>query len=173
MKGAVIPELYPESEYNPSRDVVDGDGRVSIEDLLNPLRELPDYAKLRKRTQHIEMNARTVYAPLPKADQLKVERTAAYELSKKHVTKWQPIIQRNREAPTIFFDERPDVGFSTIGAIASEFEPRTDFERKMAALVHDDKIMEAHKNDGSRLLEMNTVCILFIIEFYIIDNTDH
>ncbi|KAJ1406360.1 Small-subunit processome, Utp14 [Sesbania bispinosa] len=155
MKDAIIPELYPESEYNPSRDVVDGDGRVSIEDLLNPLRENPDYGKLRKRMQQIEKNAKTIYAPLPKADQVKVERKAAYEISKKDVTKWQHIIQRNREAPTIFFGENVDLGFSTVGAIASEFEPRTEFERKMAALVHDEKVMEAHKKDGSRLLEMN------------------
>ncbi|KAJ1403135.1 Small-subunit processome, Utp14 [Sesbania bispinosa] len=159
MKDAIIPELYPESEYNPSRDVVDGDGRVSIEDLLNPLRENPDYGKLRKRMQQIEKNAKTTYAPLPKADQVKVERKAAYEISKKDVTKWQHIIQRNREAPTIFFGENVDLGFSTVGAIASEFEPRTEFERKMAALVHDEKVMEAHKKDGSRLLEMNKVSI--------------
>lgn len=159
MKNTAVPELYPESEYNPSRDVLDGDGHVSIEDLLNSLRENPDYHKLRKRSQQIENNARTVYAPLPMADQAKVDRKVAYEISKKQVTKWQPIIQRNREAPTIYFDDQINLGFSTIGAIASEFEPRTDFEKKMAALVHDDKVMEAHKNDGSRLLELNKVWI--------------
>ncbi|KAK7337453.1 hypothetical protein VNO77_18029 [Canavalia gladiata] len=159
MNNMVIPELYPESEYNPSRDIVDGDGRISIEDLLNPLRENPGYGKLRKRMQQIEKNAKTIHAPLSKPVQAKVERKAAYEISKKDVTKWQHIIQRNREAPTIFFDEDINLGFSTVGAIASEFEPRTEFERKMAALVHDDKVTEAHKKDGSRLLEMNKVSI--------------
>ncbi|KAH1071159.1 hypothetical protein GLYMA_03G214900v4 [Glycine max] len=159
MKDTVIPELYPESEYNPSRDVVDGDGRISIEDLLNPLREKSGYGKLRKRYQQIEKNARTIHVPLSKAVQAKVERKAAYEVSKKDVTKWQHIIQRNREAPTIFFDENVDLGFSTVGAIASEFEPRTEFEKKMAALVYDDEVMEAHKKDGSKLLEMNKVSI--------------
>lgn len=157
MKAAVLPELYPESEYNPSRDVVDGDGLISIEDLVNPLRGKPFYGKIRKRTHQIQKNAITVHAPLPKADQAKIERKVAYEESKKHVTKWQHIIQRNREAPTIFFDENINLGFSTVGAIASQFEPRNEFERKMAALVHDDKVMEAHKKDGSRLLEMNMV----------------
>ncbi|RDY08806.1 hypothetical protein CR513_06926, partial [Mucuna pruriens] len=159
MEDNFIPELYPESEYNPSRDVVDGDGRISIEDLLDPLREKAGYGKLRKRMQQIEKNARTVHAPLSKAVQVTVERKAAYEIAKKDVTKWQHIIQRNREAPTIFFDENVDLGFSTVGAIASEFEPRTEFERKIAALVNDNKVMEAHKKDGSRLLEMNEVSI--------------
>ncbi|MED6155205.1 hypothetical protein PIB30_003400 [Stylosanthes scabra] len=159
MKDDGIPELYPESEYNPSRDVVDGDGQISIDDLLNPLQDNPGFGKLRKRIQQIENNSKAIHAPLRTADQAKVERKAAYEISKKEVTKWQQIIQRNREAPTLLFDENIDLGFSTVGAIASEFEPRTEFERKMAALVSDDKVMEAYKKDGSRLLEMNTVSV--------------
>ncbi|XP_034229675.1 U3 small nucleolar RNA-associated protein 14-like, partial [Prunus dulcis] len=45
----------------------------------------------------------------------------------------------------------------TVGAIASEFEPRTEFEKKIASLVYDDQVMEAHQKDGSRLLELNKV----------------
>lgn len=107
--------------------------------------------------QQEEKNARTIQAPLPKVDQARIERKVAYDSSKKDITKWEPIIKRNREAPTIFFDENTNVGFSTVGAIASEFEPRTEFERKMAAIVGDKELMEAHKKDGSRLLELNEV----------------
>lgn len=156
---SLIPELYPESEYNPSRDVLEGDAHISVEDLLNSLSEKPTYGKLRKRELQIMKNDRTVHAPLSKAIQAKVERTAAYEVSKKDVTKWQHIIQRNREASTIFFGENVNLGFSTVGAIASEFEPRTEFEKKMAALVYDDEVTEAHEKDGSKLLEMNKVSI--------------
>ncbi|KAI4349673.1 hypothetical protein L6164_010233 [Bauhinia variegata] len=156
---AVVQELYPESEYNPSRDIVDGDGRISIEDLLNPLREKSGYSELRRRMQQMEKKARPIHAPLPRADQAKLERKAASEWSNKDITKWEPIIKRNREAPSINFDEKVDLEFSTVGALASEFEPRTEFERKIAALVHDDKLMEAHKKDGSRLLELNEVSI--------------
>lgn len=142
---------------------MDGDGHVSVEDLLSTLREKPDYPKLRKRFQQIDKNAKSISAPLPKPDQEREERKAAYEISKKDVTKWQHIIQKNREAPSISFGENVDIGFSTVGAIASEFEPRTDFEKKIAALVHDEKVMEAHKKDGSRLLEMNKVWISFVV----------
>ncbi|KAK7283460.1 hypothetical protein RIF29_12991 [Crotalaria pallida] len=159
MKDTVLPELYPESDYNPSHDVVDGDGLVTLEDLLNPLRDNKGFVKLEKRMKEIERKARPIQAPLPKADQAKIERQVAYETSKKDVTKWQPIIQKNREAPTLVFDENVDLGFSTVGAIAADFEPRTEFEKKMAALVRDDKVFEAHKKDGSRLLEMNMVSV--------------
>ncbi|KAI4301423.1 hypothetical protein L6164_034703 [Bauhinia variegata] len=156
---AVIQELYPESEYNPSRDIVDGDGRISIEDLLNPLREKSGYSELRRRLQQIEKKYGTIHAPLPKADQARLERKAASEWSNKDITKWEPIIKRNRETPSVNFDQKVDLEFTTVGAIASEFEPRTEFERKIAALIHDDKLMEAHKKDGSRLLELNEVSV--------------
>ncbi|XP_065860458.1 U3 small nucleolar RNA-associated protein 14 [Euphorbia lathyris] len=151
-KNAVMSEAYPESEYNPSHDVLDGDGRISIDELLGSLQDTSNYHQLRKR---MEKNSAALHAPLAKGIQDKVDRKVAYDLSKKDVTKWEPIVKRNREAPSIIFDRDIDLGFSTLGAIASEFEPRTEFEKKMASLVYDPKVMEAHKEDGARLLELN------------------
>ncbi|PSR89519.1 Small-subunit processome, Utp14 protein [Actinidia chinensis var. chinensis] len=71
----------------------------------------------------------------------------------------EPLVKRNREAPTLYFDEDVDLGFSTVGAIASEFEPRTEFEKKIAALVNDNEVLEAHKKDGARLLELNKISV--------------
>ncbi|KAG6647898.1 hypothetical protein CIPAW_07G109900 [Carya illinoinensis] len=141
----VISEVYPESEYNPSREILDGDGRISMEDLLGPLQDKPGFGKLRKRMDQMKKS--------------EVERGTAYKLSKTDITKWEPIVKKNREAPTIYFDENTDLGFSTVGAIASEFEPRTEFEKQMASLVYDDNVMEAHRKDGSRLLELNKVSV--------------
>ncbi|KAG6593204.1 hypothetical protein SDJN03_12680, partial [Cucurbita argyrosperma subsp. sororia] len=153
----VISEAYQESEYNPSRDVLDGNGRISIDDLLDPLQGKPGYSMLKKRTHQTEKKSMALQAPLPKADLQRVERKVAYEQSKKEVSKWEPIVKKNREAPTLYLGEEVDLGYSTVGAIASEFEPRTEIEKKIASLVHDGKIMEAHRKDGSKLLELNKV----------------
>ncbi|CAK9175337.1 unnamed protein product [Ilex paraguariensis] len=155
----VISEAYPESEYNPSRDVLDGDGRISIEDLLDPLHGKSGFSKLRKSMHRMERRSMSIHAPLPKPDRERLERKAAYEQSKKDISKWEPLVKRNREAPTIYFDEDIDLGFSTVGAIASEFEPRTDLEKKIATLVNDNEVVEAHLKDGARLLELNKISI--------------
>ncbi|XWS42426.1 hypothetical protein CRYUN_Cryun16bG0013200 [Craigia yunnanensis] len=126
-----------------------------VQDLLDPIQGKPGYLKLRKRVQHMDRKSASIQAALPKADREKLERMAVYEHSKKDITKWEHLVKRNREAPTIFFSEDVDLRFSTVGAIASEFVPRTEFEKKIASLVYDDKVMEAHKEDGSKLLEMN------------------
>ncbi|XVE77607.1 hypothetical protein DITRI_Ditri13aG0076700 [Diplodiscus trichospermus] len=156
---AVISEAHPESEYNPTRDVLEGDGHITVQDLLAPIQGKPGYSKLRKRVQHMDRKSTSIQAPLPKVDREKLERMAVYAHSKKDITKWEPLVKRNREAPTIFFNEDVDLGFSTVGAIASEFEPRTEFEKKIASLVYDDKVIEAHKGDGSKLLEMNKISV--------------
>ncbi|KAL2538946.1 U3 ribonucleoprotein (Utp) family protein [Forsythia ovata] len=158
-KDLIISEAYPESEYNPSRDILDGNGRISIQDLLDPLHGKSGYSKLRKSLHRMENKSMPIHAPLPKPDQERLERKAAYEQSKKDITKWEPLVKRNREAPTLYFDEDVDMGFSTVGAIASEFEPRTDFEKKIASLVNDNEVVDAHKKDGARLLELNKISI--------------
>ncbi|KAI5667661.1 hypothetical protein M9H77_17514 [Catharanthus roseus] len=155
----VISEAYPESEYNPSRDILEGNRRISIQDLLDPLHGKSDFNKLRMNVKRVERNSKSLHAPLPRPDQERLERKAAHELMKKDITKWEPLVKRNREAPTIYFDEETDVGFSTVGAIASEFEPRTDFEKKIASLVNDNDIVEAHRKDGARLLELNKISV--------------
>ncbi|KAG5567738.1 hypothetical protein RHGRI_003058 [Rhododendron griersonianum] len=155
----VISEAYPESEYNPSRSVLDGDGRISIQDLLDPLHGMRGFSKVRTSMQRMEKKSMPIQAPLPKVDREKVERKVAYEQSKKDITKWEPLVKRNREVPTLYFDENRNLGYSTVGAIASEFEPRSEFEKKIASLVNDNGVAEAHSKDGARLLELNKISV--------------
>ncbi|KAH6834031.1 hypothetical protein C2S53_004833 [Perilla frutescens var. hirtella] len=154
-KDFIVSEAYPESEYNPSGDILHGGGRISIADLLDPLHGKAGFSKLRKTLNRMEKKTIPTLAPLPKTDKERVERRAAYEQSKKDITRWEPLVKRNREAPTLYFDEDVNLGFSTIGSIASEFKPRTDFEKRMDSLVNQSEVVEAHKNDGARLLELN------------------
>uniref|UniRef100_A0A7N0TJL1 Uncharacterized protein n=1 Tax=Kalanchoe fedtschenkoi TaxID=63787 RepID=A0A7N0TJL1_KALFE len=157
-QNVVVSEVHPESEYNATRDILEGGGAITIEDLIDGFREKPDeYSKVRKRIEQMEKKPVSVHAPLPKPDKDKLERKVAYEQLKKDITKMEPVVKRNREAPTLYFDDNTNLGFSTVGAIASAFKLRTEFELQMASLVHDDRILEAHMKDGFRLLELNKV----------------
>ncbi|KAL6568971.1 hypothetical protein OROGR_000696 [Orobanche gracilis] len=163
-KDFIISETYPESEFNPSSDIIDGDGRIDFNDLVEPLHGKPGFSKLRKNMHRIEKKSIPTLAPLPKTDREMLERKAAYEHAKKDITKWEPLVKRNREAPTLYFDEDVGLGFSTIGAIAFEFEPRTDFEKKITSLANQDEFVEAHRNDGARLLELNKISIEDLVD---------
>ncbi|CAI9288695.1 unnamed protein product [Lactuca saligna] len=158
-KDVVVFEAYPESEYNPSRDVLDGDGRITVDDLLNPLHGKPGFSKIRKDVQRMDKKSMSIQPPLPKPQQQKIDRRSAYVYSKKKLHEYEALVKKNREAPTIYFDEDIDVGYSTVGAIAAEFRPRTEFEKKMDSLINGKELSEAHKGDGARLLELNKVSL--------------
>ncbi|KAK8946668.1 hypothetical protein KSP39_PZI006388 [Platanthera zijinensis] len=136
-----------------------GQEKISINDLLDPLHGKAGYSKLRKRLHQLEKAPMAIQAPLPKVEKEKLERKVAYEQSKKHITKWEPLVKRNREAPTLFFGEKIDLGVNTVGAFAAGHEPRTEFEKKMAELIGVPEIGEAQKNDGFKILELNKVSI--------------
>ncbi|CAN0889043.1 U3 small nucleolar RNA-associated protein 14 [Linum grandiflorum] len=156
---AIISEPYPESEYNPSRDVLEGGGKLTFEDLVQSLQQNPSYSKLRKETRHVDRKSIPLSAPLPKEVIDKVERQKAREKSNKEITKWADLMKRNREAPSLIFSKDTDLGFSTVGAIVKEFEPRTEFEKKMASIVNHDRVTDAHKEDGAKLLELNKISL--------------
>ncbi|GAA0169684.1 RNA metabolism protein [Lithospermum erythrorhizon] len=158
-KDIVVSEPYPESEFNPSRDILDGDGLISMDDLMDPLSRKAGFSKISKRLKELEKKGKAVHAPLPKPVQKRLERQAAYNESKKVLTQWESLIKRNREAPTIYFGEDVNLGYSTVGAIAADFEPRTDFEKNIASLLNDTNVVEAHRKDGASLLELNKITV--------------
>ncbi|CAM8897049.1 unnamed protein product [Rhodiola kirilowii] len=155
----IISEVHPESEYNPTRDILEGDAAVTLEDLIGGFGNKSEYSKVRNRIKEMEKKSVSVHAPLPKPDKDKLERKVAYEHLKKEITKMESVVKRNREASTLYFDDNTNLGFSTVGAITCGFKPQSEFEKKMASIVHDARLDEAHRKDGSRLLELNKVSI--------------
>ncbi|KAK3147283.1 hypothetical protein QOZ80_3BG0280460 [Eleusine coracana subsp. coracana] len=135
----------------------DGDGPVTINDLLENIQGKSGYSKLRKRLQQQEKGPMVVAAPLPKSERERLDRAVTYNHSKKEMTKWAGIIKRNREAPTLYFENDLNLGVNSVGAIASEFKPRTKFEMEMAQILQSKEMIEAHKNDGAKILELNQI----------------
>lgn len=64
---------------------------------------------------------------------------------------WEKEREREDLVPTHF------LGSSTASPIASEFETRRKFEKETSPLVNDNRVVEAQKKDGARLLEPNQV----------------
>ena len=133
------------------------DGPVTLNDLLDNIQGKPGYSKVRKRLQQQEKKTMVMAAPLPKVEREKLERRLTYDTSRGELTKWERIVKGNREAPTLFFENDSNLGVNTIAAIASEFKPRTEFEKRIAEITRSTEIVEAHKNDGAKILELNKV----------------
>ncbi|KAM0906261.1 hypothetical protein ACQ4PT_016932 [Festuca glaucescens] len=132
-----------------------GGGPVTIHDLMDDIRDKPGYSKIRKRVQQQEKKPMVVQAPIPKVKRELLDRAATYKVHRHDISKWEGLVKSNREATTIYFENDLDLGQSTVGAIASKFEPRSTFEKQMAEVLRSTEIMEAHKNDGAKILELN------------------
>ncbi|VAI77122.1 unnamed protein product [Triticum turgidum subsp. durum] len=138
---------------NADEDVPSDEGEDMEED--DDGDDKPGYSKIRKMVQQQEKKPMVVQPPLPKGQRDKMDRSVAYVLSKKEIGKWERIVKDNREAATLRFENDLNLGVDTVGAIASKFEPRSSFEKQMASVFNNTEIMEAHKNDGAKILELN------------------
>jgi U3 small nucleolar RNA-associated protein 14 len=141
-----------------------GSGPVTIHDLLENNQDKPGHSKISKMVQHQEKRSMVVQPPLPKVERDKIGRRMVYDASREGISKWGGVVKGNREAHTLCFKNDLDLGVSTVGAIASKFEPRSPFEKKMAGVIHNTEIMEAHKNDGAKILELNKVCCFISLQ---------
>ena len=77
-------------------------------------------------------------APLPKTVQSKLERKVAWEQTQNDVTgRWEPFVQRVKEAPTLKFPLNPVQvpNMQTVESQMAHFQPQNDFERGLADVL--------------------------------------
>eukprot|EP00877_Chromochloris_zofingiensis_P011898 jgi/Chrzof1/6962/Cz02g05190.t1 len=134
----VVSEAYPESEFHAAA-AASGDGELRLSDLLEGLGDAKHQLNAsRKVLERLEKRSTPVAAPLPRLVQERQVRKAGYEAASKEVTKWQPMVKANREAPTLAFTapshEMSNVAASTKSLVAS-FTPEGDMESEVAALL--------------------------------------
>ena len=91
------------------------------------------FAKTHKRTKKLD-------TPLPKFISEKAERVASYAEDKKEVSKWEPIIKRNRKAEQLTFPlKQPDYSMQTISNLAQNWKPETSLEKQIAELLESSE----------------------------------
>lgn len=124
--------------------------KVSLADLTAVLDEETGFYGLKKRMENIieaeevaggnstERFAKVeiVAAPLGSHEQAQLERQAAYELARKEVSKWIPVIRANRQAKNLSFPAPvPKELPTTTEAIVSSFAAQTSLEKSIQAIL--------------------------------------
>eukprot|EP00897_Mesotaenium_endlicherianum_P003509 jgi/Mesen1/3186/ME000184S02248 len=152
-RNVVLSEGYPESEYNlnpaaaagaaaaaAAASAGGGEGQLSIEELMGSLQGSAGMGALRKRMEQLQKRGGPVQAPLPKIIKERLERKAGYEKTSEDVTKWQPLVKKNREAATLFLDQRPQVPGLSTAAMAAKFAPASEMEVEIARLLRESGV---------------------------------
>ncbi|KAJ3159375.1 hypothetical protein HDU86_001693 [Geranomyces michiganensis] len=169
-------EVYEESEYNlaarragDSDEDEDEEGDVAkksrrtigLDALMGSLGDAAGFAGLKKQVAALNKakgKIDTVDAPLPKRIQDRIERQAAYEEAKKDVTKWQPLVKKNREAAHLKFpmNEPAAINISS-GALVGKFASNsTGMEAEIQKILQEASLSEKGQAQAEEL-ELNKI----------------
>ncbi|KAG0240366.1 Utp14 protein-domain-containing protein [Mortierella sp. GBAus27b] len=140
-------EAYDESEYNLqahrsaaaySTNSSANKKKLDISDLVGTIKDETGFSSLKKNVQALENGSKkampidTLSAPLPKIAQDRLNREAAYTESKKEVSKWLPVVQKNRQAEHLAFPmNAPPVDAPSSSSFASKFDATTQMEKEV------------------------------------------
>ncbi len=71
--------------------------KIKTHELLNSLKNVSDAGALKKLFSKAHKKTKVLDTPLPKFISEKAQRVASYVEDKKEISKWDPVIQRNRK----------------------------------------------------------------------------
>lgn len=135
-----------------STDAASGGAKLRLEDLMQASQGAASLSKVKALASNKAGSAPVaskrgggmLHAPLPTPVQDRMDRAAAYSLTKDEVQGWAPTIKRLREAEHLSFPlQKPaqPPAASNAGLVAS-FQPSTDMERSVATLVEEAGLTE-------------------------------
>ncbi|KAI8919200.1 Utp14 protein-domain-containing protein [Powellomyces hirtus] len=161
-------EVYDESEYNLAARVQEDDEdevplarkKIGLDALLGSIGEQTGFGGLKKQVAALSKakgKTDTVDAPLPKRIQDRLERQAAYEESKTEISKWQPLVKKNREAGHLKFpmNEPAAINLSS-GALVGKFEASTSMESEINKILREGALLEKNQAKMEEL-ELNKI----------------
>ncbi|KAF8929147.1 hypothetical protein BGZ58_009148 [Dissophora ornata] len=150
-------EAYDESEYNlqahrsSAAHSVNGSNKKKLDifDLVSTVQDEAGFSALKKNVQALEKGSKkgktvdTLAAPLPKIVQDRLNRQAAYDETKKEVSKWLPIVQKNRQAEHLAFPmNAPPIDSPSNATLASKFDASTEMEKEVQSVLIEGGMQE-------------------------------
>ncbi|KAF9575443.1 hypothetical protein EC968_003048 [Mortierella alpina] len=150
-------EAYDESEYNlqahrsSAAHSASGSNKKKLDilDLVSSIQDEAGFSSLKKNIQALENGPKkgktteTLSAPLPKIVQDRLNRQAAYDESKKEVSKWLPIVQKNRQAEHLAFPmNAPPMDSPSSATLASKFDASTQMEKEVQSVLIEGGMQE-------------------------------
>lgn len=107
--------------------------QLSINDLL---RNVKDSSAGVKKLRHWHKK-RLLSKPLEKPEASKLKRTVNYEVTAKEVSKWDPVVEANRNASHIEFPlNQPTLALEPATQTIKRIEPKTKLEREVSELLN-------------------------------------
>lgn len=122
---AEVTEAFPESEFTLAQKSGNEAKKIMLDDLVGVMAQESNLGNLKKQLSALDNDATTatVGAPLAIRSQDRLNRIVAYDESKKLISKWIPIVKKNREADQLVFPLNEEAPSNiTASSIVSHFQ---------------------------------------------------
>ncbi|KAI9088492.1 Utp14 protein-domain-containing protein [Phlyctochytrium arcticum] len=163
---SVRTEAVQEGAYSlgPTRDTESGEPsskRLGLGSMVAGLPDDPEFSSFKKSVLKLnraeEKTGGAFAEELPRREQERYDRKVAYDATRKEVSKWEPMVKKNRESahltvPTL---EKPIPTVSASGLVA-KFTPFTDFESEVQHLLEESALQERQQLEMEEL-ELNKI----------------
>ncbi|XP_069749331.1 U3 small nucleolar RNA-associated protein 14 homolog A [Narcine bancroftii] len=117
------------------------DEKIDISDLVGSIRSSsPSLKIVKKQLTKFEKTNKPLDLPLNKLQSEKIQRILAYEKTGKEITKWDPIVRKNRKAEQLTFplNEEP-LAVKPMEEVIKGWKAQTPLEEEVFNLLHKNK----------------------------------
>jgi U3 small nucleolar RNA-associated protein 14 len=154
-----INEAFDESEFSLAAKVGNDTKKIALDDLVSVVAQETNLGKLKKQLSALDndANTATVGAPLALRSQERLNREVAYDESKKSISKWIPLVKKNREADQLLFpmnEQKSNVATSNL--LVRKFVPTTSMEEEINNTLIAAGLTE-EKQKETEDLELNKI----------------
>lgn len=138
--------LLPESEFS---SVAMPNSNLTLDQLMNGISDTSKFSSVKKTMKGMVRDEssllddndpsklRTPSAPVAKIVSERAQRKVAYQDQIQNVSEWTTAVKQNREAETLDFRPRTQIGKATKDTMVGKFQATTDFEKEIEQALQD------------------------------------
>ncbi|CAK6450302.1 unnamed protein product [Pipistrellus nathusii] len=113
--------------------------RLALSDLLEPVKTSSSLATVKKQLNRVK-SKKTVELPLNKEEVERIHREVAFNKTSQTLSKWDPIVQKNRQAEQLVFPlMKEQSAFAPIEHVLNGWKARTPLEQEIFNLLSKNK----------------------------------
>lgn len=115
------------------------DTKVKLHELVGTLKTSAKHGSLKNQLNRVQ-NQKILSVPLPKHQKEKIEREVAYKNTTKEVSKWDSVVNSNRQAEQLQFPlQKSEVHLLNTTGKFKQLKPRTPLELEIAAVLSGNR----------------------------------
>lgn len=140
------------------------DTKVKLHELVGTLKTSAKHGSLKNQLNRVQ-NQKVLSVPLPKHQKEKIEREVAYKNTTKEVSKWDSVVNSNRQAEQLQFPlQKSEVHLLNTTGKFKQLKPRTPLELEIAAVLSGNRDVLPTENKELTLAEERALAAMDLEE---------